>query len=121
MLSPRLLVVLREYWKVARPKEWLFPGDVPGNPITDGAVHRICVRAAQESGLGKHITIHTLRHSFATHLLEGGTDLRTIQVLLGHRSLRTTAVYTHVSAVALAATQSPLDRLKSSAEGRPQP
>ena len=121
MLSPRLLVVLREYWKVARPKEWLFPGDVPGRPLTDGSVHRICVRAAQESGLGKHITIHTLRHSFATHLLEAGTDLRTIQVLLGHRSLRTTAVYTHVSAVALAATQSPLDRLEASMEGQPKP
>jgi integrase/recombinase XerD len=121
MLSPRLLVVLREYWRVARPTDWLFPGDIPGRPLTDGSVHRICVRAAQESGLGKHITIHTLRHGFATHLLEGGTDLRTIQVLLGHRSLRTTAVYTHVSAVALAATQSPLDRLGPAAEGRPQP
>jgi integrase/recombinase XerD len=121
MLSPRLLVVLREYWKIARPTDWLFPGDVPGRPITDGSVQRICVRAARDAGLGKHVTVHTLRHSFATHLLEGGTDLRTIQVLLGHRSLRTTAVYTHVSAVALATTQSPLDRLGPSAEGRSQP
>ena len=121
MLSPRLLVVLRAYWKATRPTDWLFPGNVPGRPITDGSVHRICVRAADAAGLGKHVTIHTLRHSFATHLLEGGTDLQTIQVLLGHRSLRTTAVYTHVSAVALAATQSPLDRLGPSAEGRPQP
>jgi integrase/recombinase XerD len=121
MLSPRLLVVLRTYWKAVRPTDWLFPGNVPGRPLTDGSVHRICVRAAQKSGLGKHITIHTLRHSFATHLLEAGTDLRTIQVLLGHRSLRTTAVYTHVSAATLQATQSPLDRLGPSAEGRPQP
>jgi integrase/recombinase XerD len=121
MLSPRLLVVLREYWKIARPTDWLFPGDVPGRPITDGSVQRICVRAARDAGLGKHVTVHTLRHSFATHLLEGGTDLRTIQVLLGHRSLRTTAVYTHVSAVALAATQSPLDRLGPAARGGPQP
>lgn len=121
MLSPRLLVVLRAYGKATRPTDWLFPGNVPGRPITDGSVHRICVRAALTAGLDKHVTIHTLRHSFATHLLEGGTDLRTIQVLLGHRSLRTTAVYTHVSAVALAATQSPLDRLGPSAEGRPQP
>lgn len=121
MLSPRLLTVLRAYWKAARPKDWLFPGRVPGRPITDGSVNRICIRAAENSGLGKHITIHTLRHSFATHLLEAGTDLRTIQVLLGHRSLRTTAIYTHVSAAALQATQSPLDRLGPSAEGRPQP
>jgi integrase/recombinase XerD len=121
MLSPRLLAVLRAYWKATRPTDWLFPGNVPGRPITDGSVSRICVRAAQKSGLGKHITIHTLRHSFATHLLEAGTDLRTIQVLLGHRSLRTTAVYTHVSAATLQATQSPLDRLGPSAEGRPQP
>jgi integrase/recombinase XerD len=121
MLSPRLLAVLRAYWKAVRPTDWLFPGNVPGRPLTDGAVHRICVRAALKSGLGKHITIHTLRHSFATHLLEAGTDLRTIQVLLGHRSLRTTAVYTHVSAATLQATQSPLDRLGPSAEGRPKP
>jgi site-specific recombinase XerD len=121
MLSPRLLAVLREYWKVARPTDWLFPGDVPGHPITDGAVHRICVRAAHAAGLGKHVTVHTLRHSFATHLLEGGTDLRTIQVLLGHRSLGTTAVYTHVTAATLGAAQSPLDRLGPSVEGRPRP
>jgi site-specific recombinase XerD len=111
MLSPRLLALLREYWKVARPTEWLFPGEVPGRPITVGSVHRICVQAARAAGLGKHVTIHTLRHSFATHLLEAGTDIRTIQVLLGHRNLKTTAVYTHVSPTAVEATRSPLDRL----------
>jgi integrase/recombinase XerD len=112
MLSPRLLAVLREYWKLVRPTDWLFPGDIPGNPITGKAVHKICVRAAQDANLGKHVTVHTLRHSFATHLLEAGTDIRTIQVLLGHRKLETTALYTHVSPAAVEATQSPLDRIQ---------
>ena len=111
MLSPRLLAVLREYWKVVRPSGWLFPGDVPGQPITGKAVHLSCVRAAQDAGLDKHVTVHTLRHSFATHLLEAGTDIRTIQVLLGHRKLETTAIYTHVSPAAVQATRSPLDRI----------
>ena len=84
-------------------------------------MQQACVRAARDAGLGKHVTVHTLRHSFATHLLEAGTDIRTIQVLLGHRSLGTTAVYTHVSAAALQATQSPLDRLAPPTEGRPRP
>jgi integrase/recombinase XerD len=111
MLSPRLLALLREYWKVARPTDWLFPGDVPGQPITGKAVHRICVQAARAADLDKHVTVHTLRHSFATHLLEAGTDIRTIQVLLGHRKLETTAIYTHVSPAAVEATRSPLDRI----------
>lgn len=121
MLSPRLLAVLREYWKAGRPKYWLFPGPVPDRPVTANTVYRACVQAARDAGLGKHVTVHTLRHSFATHLLESGTNLRTIQLLLGHRSLRTTAVYTHVSAASLEATRSPLDRLGSLTEGRPQP
>jgi integrase/recombinase XerD len=111
MLSPRLLTLLREYWKVARPSVWLFPGDVPGHPITGGTVHKICIQAARAADLGKHVTVHTLRHSFATHLLEAGTDIRTIQVLLGHRKLETTAIYTHVSPAAVEATRSPLDRI----------
>ena len=111
MLSPRLLALLREYWTVVRPTDWLFPGDIPGQPITGKAVHLSCVRAARDAGLDKHVTVHTLRHSFATHLLEAGTDLRTIQVLLGHRKLETTAIYTHVSPAAVEATRSPLDRI----------
>jgi site-specific recombinase XerD len=111
MLSPRLLVLLREYWKVARPTDWLFPGQVAGQPITAGTVHRICVQAARAAGLDKHVTVHTLRHSFATHLLEAGTNIRTIQMLLGHRNIKTTAVYTHVSPIALETTPSPLDQL----------
>jgi site-specific recombinase XerD len=112
MLSPRLLALLREYWKAARPTEWLFPGDIPERPLTASTVYRVCVQAARDAGLGKHVTVHTLRHSFATHLLEAGTDIRTIQILLGHRKLETTAIYTHVSPAAVEATQSPLDRIQ---------
>jgi integrase/recombinase XerD len=121
MLSPRLLAILREYWKAARPTELLFPGNVPDRPITPRTVQKACREAQEAAGLGKRVTVHTLRHSFATHLLEAGTNLRTIQILLGHRSLSTTAAYTHVSTAALEATQSPLDRLTLPAEGRPQP
>jgi site-specific recombinase XerD len=121
MLSPRLLTILREYWKADRPTQFLFPGNVPDRPITARTVEKACRDAREAAGLGKHVTVHTLRHSFATHLLEAGTDLRTIQVLLGHRSLRTTAVYTHVSAATLETTQSPLDRLAPPTAGRPQP
>ena len=112
MLSPRLLTLLRAYWRAARPGgPWLFPGKDPGRSISVRAVQIACQKARRASGLGKHVTVHTLRHSFATHLLEAGADLRTIQVLLGHRSLQTTALYTHVSMATLAATHSPFDRL----------
>jgi integrase/recombinase XerD len=105
------LAVLREYWKAVRPTEWLFPGGIAGRPITGSTVHRVCTKAAWAAGLSKHVTLHTLRASFATHLLEAGTNIRTIQMLLGHRNLKTTAIYTHVSPMALETTQSPLDRI----------
>jgi site-specific recombinase XerD len=117
MLSPRLLTLLREYWRAHRrheaaaPSPWLFPGATPDRPLSNKPVYRACQAACLAAGLEKHVTVHTLRHSFATHLLEGGTDLRTIQILLGHRSLNTTARYLHVATAALKSTRSPLDRL----------
>src|ERR1700676_1581444 len=93
MLSPKLLEALRIYWRARRPKEWLFPGDLPGQPITREAVGDACQKAHRLSGLSKPVTPHCLRHAFAVHLLEAGTDVRTIQLLLGHRSLATTARY----------------------------
>lgn len=111
MLSPRLLAELRHYWKVMRPANWLFPGQITGRPLDRNSVYRICVRAGRAAGLKKRVTVHTLRHSFATHLLEGGTDIRIIQALLGHRHLKTTTIYTQVSPTLIGATTSPLDRL----------
>jgi site-specific recombinase XerD len=93
MLSPRLLEILRAYWHEAHPSDWLFPGDIPGQPITRFAVARACNLARQRSGISKPITPHLLRHAFATHLLESGTDVRRIQLLMGHRSLATTSRY----------------------------
>jgi integrase/recombinase XerD len=114
-LSPGLLVLLREYWKIARPKTWLFPGRSKGNerPLTRRSAARICVKARLASDLGKKATPHTLRHSFATHLMDAGTNVRTIQLLLGHRSLNSTQIYTHVSNEALLATRSPYDALET--------
>lgn len=111
MLSPRLLAELRHYWKVVRPVDWLFPGQIAGRPLDRNSVYRICVRGGRAAGLKKRVTVHTLRHSFATHLLEGGTDIRIIQALLGHRHLKTTTIYTQVSPTLIGATTSPLDRL----------
>lgn len=111
-LSKRLLVVLREYWKAARPKDYLFPGRKPGRHISEGAVYMACKRAARDAGLKKNVATHTLRHSFATHHLENGTNLRIIQLLLGHKNLNTTAVYTHVSCKEIQSATSPLDLLE---------
>lgn len=111
MLSENLLELLRAYWRVKRPADWLFPGNRAGRHISIAGVQRACQRASRDAGLRKRVTIRALRHSFATHLLESGTDVRTIQVLLGHRSLQTTARYTHVSAKTVCSTRSPLDLL----------
>lgn len=111
MLSPQLLEVLREHVRV-RPGEWLFTGRLGDRPLHATAIQRSFAEARRAAGIGKHATVHTLRHSFATHLLEAGTDLRLIQTLLGHNSVRTTEIYTHVSAQRLRATPSPLDRLE---------
>ena len=117
MLSAQLLEILRAYWRAFRPRDTLFPGASPDRPITAGSVQRVCRRARGVAGLGKHVTVHTLRHSFATPLLEAGTDLRTIQVLLGHHSLNTTARYLHVATASLPSIQSPFERLKLSSPG----
>ena len=113
MLSPMLLDLLRNYWRIARPKEWLFPGDLPGQPITRFAVENACKRARQHSNISKPVTPHSLRHAFAVHLLEAGADLRTIQLLLGHRSLSTTARYLRLATNKVCATASPLDALQA--------
>ncbi|MFZ3179384.1 MAG: tyrosine-type recombinase/integrase, partial [Methylocystis silviterrae] len=111
MLSPKLLETLRDYWRTTRPKDWLFPGDFPGRPITRSAVETACQTAQQLSGLSKPVTPHSLRHAFAVHLLESGADVRTIQLLLGHRSLATTARYLRIATNKVCATSSPLDLL----------
>jgi integrase/recombinase XerD len=114
-LSPKLLETLREYWRWMKPKTFLFPGLVNGSradvPISGKAVLNACREAAQRAGIHKAVGPHTLRHSYATHLLEAGADLRTIQVLLGHADLKHTTVYLHLSQRHLRATGSPLDAI----------
>jgi len=111
MLSPVLLATLRDWWRVSRPTHWLFPGDRPEHPITRHAVADACQEARRRSHILKPITPHSLRHAFAVHLLEGGTDVRTIQLLLGHRSLATTARYLRIATTKVCSTSSPLDLL----------
>jgi len=111
MLSPKLLETLRHYWRAVRPKDWLFPGNIPGQPISPSAVEHACGEARRRSGIRKPISPHSMRHAFAVHLLESGTDIRTIQLLLGHRSLATTAVYLRIATSKVCSTASPLDLL----------
>ena len=112
MLSAQLLRILRTYWRLARPRYWLFPGRDDAKPIDVQVLYAACRSACKAAALDKRVTVHTLRHSFATHLLESGTDIRIIQVLLGHNNLSTTARYTRVSNGLIRQTESPLDRLK---------
>jgi integrase/recombinase XerD len=111
-LSRRLLLLLREYWKAVRPpKPYLFPGDKPGAPISRDAVGQALAKVVKRVGLTKHITPHTLRHAYATHLLELGTEVRVVQCLLGHSSPRSTNIYTHVTTDHVGRITSPLDLL----------
>jgi len=113
MLSPKLLATLRAYWKASHPTgPYLFPGRGSQEWMTRTAVHQMLVHASRRAGITQRVSPHTLRHSFATHLLEAGTDLRTLQVLLGHGSLRSTMTYLHVSPARVQAIQSPLDALR---------
>jgi site-specific recombinase XerD len=111
MLSPHLLALLRAWYKAARPQGWLFPGMNSVNPMTARQLRRACDTAAQMAEIDKHVSPHTLRHSFATHLLEQNTDIRVIQVLLGHAKLDTTALYTRVATKTISEVMSPLDRI----------
>jgi site-specific recombinase XerD len=112
MLSPSLLETLRAYWRESKPKGFLFPGVGGKKPLCISAAQKAFDRARLQAGIKKPVSFHTLRHSFATHLIESGTSVRTIQALLGHRSLQTTERYTHLAQNYLHQTKSPLDRLR---------
>ena len=117
MLSPALLVLLRQWWRTAQAQRrmlkggWLFPGQNPVNPLSTRQLRRAMEAAVTLAGLDKHVSLHSLRHAFATHLLEQGVDIRLIQVLLGHKKLETTAMYSHVATRTLRDAHSPLDAL----------
>jgi integrase/recombinase XerD len=126
MLSPQLLELLRDWWVEGRrrgvllPRGWLFPGRNPIEPLSTRQINRAVHAAAEAAGIKKRVSMHTLRHSFATHLLEQDTDIRVIQVLLGHAKLETTALYTRVATTTIRSVTSPLDRLAPLPAGRPR-
>jgi site-specific recombinase XerD len=121
MLSSKLLEILRQWWRQERPQPWLFPGGIPERHITRGAVEDACEEALQRCRISKPVTPHTMRHCFAVHLLEQGTDVRTIQLLLGHRSLATTARYLRIATTKVCSTTSPLDLLPRPLPLEPKP
>ncbi len=121
MLSPQLLELLRDWWHAAQPQVWLFPGQNPINPMTPRQLNRAVHAAKILAGISKRVSPHTLRHSFATHLLEQGVDIRVIQVLLGHAKLETTALYTRVAVNTIRDIKSPLERLGLNLAGRSRP
>ena len=121
MLSPQLLELLRDWWRASRPQVWLFPGQNPINPMTPRQLNRAVHAAKDLAGISKRVSPHTLRHSFATHLLEQGVDIRVIQVLLGHAKLETTALYTRVAVNTIRDIKSPLERLGVNLASRSPP
>ncbi|HEX2712148.1 MAG TPA: site-specific integrase [Candidatus Acidoferrales bacterium] len=121
MLSPKLLDILRQWWRVARPQIWLFPGDHPEQHIGRNAVELVCKQTRRRHRIAKPITPHSMRHAFAVHLLERGVDVRTIQLLLGHRSLATTARYLRMATSKVCSTTSPLDLLPQPLPPAPKP
>lgn len=121
MLSPQLLELLRDWWRIARPQVWLFPGRDRISPLTTRQFNRAVHAAAHMAEIAKRVTPHTLRHSFATHLLEQNIDIRVIQVLLGHAKLETTSLYTRVATNTIRTVMSPLDRLTPLRAGRDEP
>lgn len=111
-LSRIVLEVLREHWRIERPRDYLFCGQREGRPITHSSIQKFVAQAGRAAGIKKRVTMHCLRHSFATHHLEAGTDLRTLQLLMGHSSLKTTSRYLHISKERIAAAKSPIDQLE---------
>lgn len=121
MLSAKLREILRNWWRVEKPKQWLFPGGIPGQHISQDAVEQACQKARRHCPIPKPTTPHSLRHAFAVHLLESGTDIRTIQLLLGHRSLATTAQYLRIATSKVCSASSPLDLLPCPVPVEPAP